>query len=180
MNVYEARQRVGGRVFTIKVNGILAELGAQNIMDGGTAENIHRLIEEFGLELTKCRLNLTYSYFTGEEFIPSQQLSVKFHPETLRNLFDKLIPTSHHMREILDSILDDKDPLYKTLAVKLAAYEGAVPEKLSPFYAETLFHMLLGGLSATHQENDYELLSIKGGDARLPEQWLEHLAIDCI
>ena len=63
----------------------------------------------------------------------------------------------------------------KIIAVRLAAYEGASIEKLSPLYAETLFHMLLGGISSVHQvkreeENYVDIVSVKGGNALLPEK----------
>ena len=52
VDLYEARNRVGGRILTVNINGIFAELGAQNITDGGKAININRLIAEFKLERT--------------------------------------------------------------------------------------------------------------------------------
>lgn len=33
VDLYEARGRVGGRVFTAKINGYIAELGGQNITE---------------------------------------------------------------------------------------------------------------------------------------------------
>jgi len=51
VEVYEARNRVGGRVFTANVKGHLAELGGQNLLDGGNSQHILSLIDELGLEL---------------------------------------------------------------------------------------------------------------------------------
>ena len=177
VHLYEARDRVGGRIFTVKLNDNTAELGAQNIMDGGKAVNINHLIEELGLELTKSRLNLDHSYFNGENLIPIKQLlrNKNFNPQILRDELDELISKSHNMKEILDQIIGENDPLYKVIAVRLSAYEGAPVEKLSPFYAETLFHMLLGGISSAHQisgeeDNYIDLVSIKDGNALLPEK----------
>ena len=48
VHLYEARNRVGGRIFTVKVNGRIAELGGQNIGDGGEAVHLIRLINELG------------------------------------------------------------------------------------------------------------------------------------
>lgn len=133
--VYEARNRVGGRVFTVNIGGNIAELGAQNITDGGESENIHGLIDEFGLELTGNQVNLNHSYFNGENLISAQQLlnDKQFNPQTLRNRLNALVSTSRHMKEILDGMIEEHDPLYKMIAVRLAAYEGAPIEKLSTF-----------------------------------------------
>ena len=38
VELYEARHRVGGRVFTVNVMGHVAELGGQNILDGGDSK----------------------------------------------------------------------------------------------------------------------------------------------
>jgi monoamine oxidase len=42
VHLYEARNRIGGRIFTAKMNGRIAELGGQNITDGGEIQiSIH-------------------------------------------------------------------------------------------------------------------------------------------
>jgi monoamine oxidase len=184
VHLYEARGRVGGRILTITINGNIAELGGQNFSDGGQAENLHRLIEEFDLELTKTRVGLKHTYyFTGEKFVSVQQLlsSRQFHPEHLRAELIDLMQRSGNMQQVLNGIFEEEDLLYKVLAVRLAAYEGAPIEKLSPCYSETLYHMLLGGISSAHQVNAVEeetyveLLSVKGGNALLPEKMAERL-----
>ncbi|HSW87429.1 MAG TPA: NAD(P)/FAD-dependent oxidoreductase [Rhabdochlamydiaceae bacterium] len=182
VHVYEARNRVGGRVFTAKIGENIAELGGQNVTDGGEAENIQRLIEELNLELTGNKVDLNHSYFTGEEFIPIQQLlaSIKCDPEILKKQLDDLGQRSRNMREVLNGLFEEEDPLYKTMAVRLAAYEGAPIDKLSSCYTNSLYHMLLGGISAAHQgsgeeTNHVHLVSLKGGNALLPEKMAQTL-----
>ena len=68
VNLYEARGRIGGRIFTAKIKGRTAELGAQNIKDGGDSVNLNRLIDEFGLECVSSRAVLKHSYFDGKKF----------------------------------------------------------------------------------------------------------------
>jgi monoamine oxidase len=74
VHLYEARNRVGGRIFTAKVGGCIAELGGGHISDGGNAENIHRLVAEFALELRESKRNFSYFYFTGGNLIPGEEL----------------------------------------------------------------------------------------------------------
>ncbi|MCH9625497.1 MAG: hypothetical protein S4CHLAM123_06730 [Chlamydiales bacterium] len=182
IHLYEARDRVGGRVLTVNVNGNIAELGGQNIADGGEAAHITRLIHEFGFEVRENYINLDPAYFNGENLAPVNELlkNKKFDPETLKSQLEELASSSDNMKEVLGGLIEETDPLYEILAVRLAAYEGASIEKLSPFYAETLFHMLLGGICAVHQgneekENSVELVSIKEGNATLPQKIAEIL-----
>lgn len=182
VELYDARNRVGGRVYTVSINGGIAELGAQNITDGGEAINLHRLIEEFGLELTSNRVNINHSYYNGRDLTPLIQLfkSHKYDLQKLRNDLDSYARTAKNMKELLENILEESDPLYKVIAVRLAAYEGASVEKLSPLYVETLFHMLQGGICAVHQgsgieDNFVDLVSIKGGNSLLPEKMAKEL-----
>ena len=44
VDLYEARACVGGRILTVRVNDQVGELWAQNLSDGGEAENLCRLI----------------------------------------------------------------------------------------------------------------------------------------
>lgn len=86
VDLYEARTRVGGRVFTVNVEGHSAELGGQNITDGGEAQNLRRLIAELGLEETESRINLANSYFyDGTRLAQIDQLirNKQFNPKSL-------------------------------------------------------------------------------------------------
>ncbi len=177
VHLYEARHRVGGRIFTVKVNGNIAELGAQNINDGGDAENMHRLIRDFDLEVTDNKIKLDHAYFDGKELIPVLDLlkTKGFQQDLLTVQLNDLTAKSKNMREVLNGLLEEDDPLYKTLAVRMAAYEGATLDQLSPLYTETLFHMLLGGISTVHRVNNEEdhlihLVNLKGGNSVLTEK----------
>jgi monoamine oxidase len=176
VDVYEVRNRVGGRILTAKIENDVVELGGQNITDGGKAENILRLIEELQLELTVNRFTLDYHYFDGEKFIPGHLLSKKgFDPEELKLQLTQAVQKSHNMRDVLNEIIREDDLLYKTISLRLAAYEGAPPEKLSLLYVDTLYHMLLGGICSAHpnegkKETFVDIVTIKGGNALLTEK----------
>lgn len=182
VDLYEARNRVGGRVFTVNINGNVAELGAQNINDGGESTYVKRLVDEFDLELISNRVNLNHSYFDGMDLTPIGQLlkNKNFNPQILRNQLNELASISQNIREVLEKIVNENDPLFRVIAVRLAAYEGAPLEKLSPIYVETLFHMLLGGLCSAHQgsgeeENFADVVCLKHGNAQLSEKIAEAL-----
>ncbi len=176
VQVYEARGRVGGRILTAILGGNAVELGGSNINDGAEAVNIRRLIEECRLELTEGRVTLGLDYFNGEKLISERHLHEgEFDPEIFRVQLADAVKKSRNMREVLGAILEESDPLYKSLSVRLAAYEGDSPEKLSTINAETLNQMLLGGLSFAHKKSGMEgnyanFARIRGGNALLLER----------
>jgi monoamine oxidase len=177
VHVYEARGRVGGRVLTAVTCGNIVELGGQNITDGGGAEHMLRLIEEFDLELVGEKVPLSWDYFTGKECVSATELlrKKKFDPAHLREQLAGIAQRSANMQEVLRELFKDDDVLYHSFCVRIAAYEGGTAENLSTVYIETLYHMLLGGLSAAHQGEGLDLLRIKGGTSLLPEKLAETL-----
>lgn len=176
VHLFEARNRVGGRIFTATINGYVAELGGQNINDGGGAVHLNCLIDEFDLQRVYTRIPLKFIYFDGTDLIPITDQ--KINPEILAKRLNDLAHKHRNMKEILDELVNPQDPLYKFLAVRLAAFEGGNIEKLSPLYTETLFHILLGGISATLPANPepvVDLMTIEGGNSLLPQRMAEVL-----
>ncbi len=175
VEVYEARARVGGRILTVQVHEEMGELGAQSLFDGGKAENLCRLIKDVNLEILSDSLPIDFAYFNGLKLIPSHELFPPFDPDDLQKQLTALRKKSSTMFEVLSALFKANDPAFKCLAVRLAGYEGAPIENLSSCYTETLYHMLLGGISAAHQEKQIKLASIKGGNSLLPEKLAEAL-----
>lgn len=174
VHVYEARKRVGGRIFTALIDGYPAELGGQNFYDGGDAENIIQLAKELGVDLKEGTIPFNPQYFDGEQLISRNQLlkEKNINPATIKQQLADIALTSKNMRDVLDKLFIPGEPIYQIMRVTLAAYEGGELDKLSSFYTETLYYTLLGGLSAAHQgssNNDTYLnyLSVKGGNSHL-------------
>ncbi len=67
IEIYEARGRVGGRVFSVHVRGSrgesIAELGGQNIPDGGEAPTLKALASEMNLSLLEDEIELTQIFY---------------------------------------------------------------------------------------------------------------------
>lgn len=176
VELYEARARVGGRILTVHINDQIGELGAQSIFDGGKAEHLCRLIEESGLEIQSDAVLLNHAYFDGEKVISNHELIPQFDPDSLQNKLAFIRQHSDSMFEVLSALFDSNDPAFKYFSTRLAGYEGAPVENLSSRYTETLYHMILGGLSAAHQENTANLAGVKGGNSLLPEKLAQALA----
>jgi len=177
VEVFEARGRVGGRVFTVQVGGRPAELGGQNLLDGGKAENILSLIEELGLETVLQQEELHVHYLDGDTIVDASERLQKVYgytAESLRTRLEQIRLASNNMQDMLETLFQEDKILYETIKVYLEAYEGQPIEKLSLAYMETLFHMLMGGLSSAHPNAGGEKvyidhLVIKGGNSLLTE-----------
>lgn len=181
-HVYEARNRVGGRVFTIELQGHIAELGGQNIGDGGDAENLLNLAKDLGLEIESFNSFIQIDYFDdGQIFDISDRLKkCKFEPIALKSTLQQISENASSMKEVLQALFDEHDILYKACSAILSSYEGSSTEKLSSYYIDTLYHILLGGISTAHpnsqEENtEFQRLWIKGGNGRLTEKLAEPL-----
>ena len=189
VNVYEAKNRVGGRVFTVKIGGNPAELGGQNVRDGGKAEHFLALVRELGLDVETKIIRLHLQYFDGNRLIdPSALLKAcNFTPETLRKQLDTICQSAKNMCDVLHALFKENEILYKVFSTRLAAYEGVSVEHLSLVCTETLYHMLLGGLAAVHQhigddKANMESVVVKGGNGLLTEKLSKlvgHVHLNC-
>lgn len=175
VEIYEARARVGGRILSVQVNDQIGELGAQSLFDGGKAENLCSLINACGLEILSDAISLNHAYFTGEKLIPSNELLPSFDPNSLKKQLSDIRKKSKTMFDVLKELFDFNDHAFKYLSVRIAGYEGAPIEHLSSYYTETLYHMILGGISSAHQGRIIKLASIKGGNSLLPEKLAQPL-----
>lgn len=182
VEVYEARNRVGGRVFTINIDGHIGELGGQNILNGGEAKNSIALIDHLGLDTRRKKtiLNLHY-FFDGKMYnvtplLKNRQTS----PKDLTSQLQALALNAQTMQDVLQGLFNPQDILYKTCSTFLAGYEGAPVEKLSPFYISTLYHILLGGFCTAHpstgEETFLDIMTVHGGNGLIAEKLAEKLS----
>lgn len=182
VSIYEARNRVGGRVLTVKLNNQIVELGAQTFTNPLKHPHLCSLIQEFGLEVVENIAPLNYSYFDGEKLIPTTQLieKLQFDSSSLHNELIQISTTCSNMEEVLEKLIERDDPLFKIMAIKLAIYEGDSIEKLSTQYIDTLSYFLteLISVNTKEKENCYiNRSSIKNGNATLPEKMASHLGV---
>lgn len=185
VHVYEAKKRVGGRIFTVQVQGRIAELGAQNILNGGTAKNVLKLVDEMELKLINRRIDFSMNYWEKNELLSASDLlqEQQFNTEKLKFLLKEIAKSSKNMQEVLLKIFDASHPLYKMLSVILPAYEGGFLHSLSSVYYKTLYHLLTGGLCAAHPGNEnkkinLDILSIEGGNTLLAAKLAEKVDVN--
>lgn len=172
--LYEARERVGGRVLSVLLedeNGMQypAELGAQNIKHGGDAKHVLALANELSLDVRyESREHMHLKYFDG---VTTHDLAMllktyNFTPESLwQNLVD-MSKKAKDMDEILRKLFHSNEVLYQSSRALLTAYEGGVPEKLSPRYITTLYTMLTP---------TFECAQINDGNVKIAEVLAQQL-----
>lgn len=160
VELYEARERVGGRVLSAEINGHIAELGGQSLNDGGDALTIRGLIAEMGLEVIDDGL-INSRFFSFAEGVLKKAPS--FPREIDLEEVSELREKSRSMSELLDLLIEKDDPLYRIVGVRFAAFEGAFPENLAPIYLESLVRFL-----QPPQGDVYRLSSVVGGNGLLP------------
>ena len=179
VEVYEARNRVGGRVLTALIENSsgkysVAELGGQNITDGGEATNIINLAKELGIEILSDSRDFSSLYYDGNNFYDYHNLLKKINlSEAELNAKLKILKkTTNSMQEVLDALFPHQEDLKKIFTFSLTSYDGAIPSKLSSYhYIETLKNEMLDGASVYNIKNanpKLEWVSLKGGNANLP------------
>jgi monoamine oxidase len=191
VEIFEARERVGGRVFSAYIknyNGELSviEFGGQNITDGGDANNILKLVDEFDLAVQSKYITLSRLInYSGQYSDFRKALSEEIKENG--NIFEKIDlykKTSKNIEELLSRIFPNNPKLMMALNTLLTAYEG-VPTKNQSIYhnIDTLVGILKGSLSKVHKTSaDTEgdavkilVKTIEGGNALLPIKMAEVL-----
>lgn len=190
VDVFEARHRVGGRVHSVYIQNFegdysLAELGGQNIADGGEDKHLPELVKELGLEIIDKSIPFSHLFYDGIQsydvvyLLQKQGLTSKI----LLNKIKKLQRNTTSIQSILDNIFPKKSILHQFFTAQISGYEGLTTDKLSVYHnINTLSHCLQGGLSAAHHvignKKEIQHQTIKGGNALLAQalaKKIEHL-----
>jgi len=171
VELFEARERVGGRVLSVLLDGSVVELGGHSISDGGDAPVFSRLMEQFGLKVDHLWVPLTTAFHDGQQLYTLAEELEKYKNVCRRDRLEEVAKSASNMREVLDALFEKGTPLYQELEVRLSAYEGGLLEDLSPVYIDTLEAIIEGGIAVAHRVNEaktIDLFSIKGGNSKLP------------
>ncbi|MDJ1305486.1 MAG: FAD-dependent oxidoreductase [Candidatus Midichloria sp.] len=177
VDVFEARDRVGGRVFTVLIENHFGkktevELGGQNITDGGEAVNLLALVRELSLEVQEKPIKLNLRVYFNGDYYDFDEL-VKNHNKTYKDL-PLLANSAENTGNLIDIFCGKNAILKQALLTRITAYEGIDAYQQSIYHnIETLEYMLRSGLSKFHKlntDNDNYITtsSIAGGNARLP------------
>lgn len=171
--VYEARMRPGGRVFTAYFGSTYDELGGKNVYDGGNGEHILSLIDELGLHTQTHHLhNSTYSLFHTQS-LKNIDLFKKL-PEPTEELLSSLktkISMAHSLADILDDLFLDS-PLRQRMEIMMRGWEGSATCDLASEYVYDSFWKMYQFLnkmlySTPEKPLHIEHRSVVGGNSQL-------------
>jgi len=173
IEIYEARGRVGGRVFSVRLMDSIVELGGQNIPDGGEALTLRALAQEMDLSLHEDEIEWTQGFYDQETHtcVDILKLQQEMFPlkerHALHSKIKKLAACSKNMEEILLALFPNKGILYRSLVLKFAGYEGGDPSQVSADAWDSLYYMLCRGIAAVHETNKIKRATIQGGNSKL-------------
>lgn len=184
LNIYEAKNRVGGRVISIYIGEDesterVAELGGHNILDAVSSENIRSLIEEFDLETIKSTQPIQL-YHLKEGAISDPHSALKkigFTPASVKARLNLICKHAETMHDVLHELFKDDELLYESFRIRLEDYEGDSVHNLSASCVDSLYKFLIEELySNPEDEICYEkYLYIKGGNSLLPQRLADKL-----
>jgi len=176
VDVYEARRRVGGRVFSAYMRNYLGEqvvieLGAQNITDGGKAAHLLQLTSEMGLKTDTQVVQLNLCVHADRAFHNYAQLMAASGDCIPR--VSKHACAAKSIGVLIDDVFRDHSILACALKSRMTAYEGIDVYQQSIYHnLETLLYTLKGGIAKAHEQhtvanNTVAFSTIAGGNAKL-------------
>ena len=181
MDLYEATGRVGGRVHTIYMKDsegrcFPAELGGQNIADGGRALNIQNLATDLSLDIEEMMTPYDAVSYQNGHYNDFNALlaSLNWSQKQLQEKVKEGTLNAKCMEDVLNCLFSEDHILKQALYARLKAYEGLDPKDQSIYHnLETLRCILEGGLSAAHEAihstvQKIMVQRIRGGNAKLP------------
>ena len=188
VEVYEARNRVGGRVLSALVKNYQGdfsevELGGQNIADGGEATNFLGLCTELGLTIDTKETTLdSLIHYQGQYFDFQEQLShfLSTQPNAME-VIDSLASQCTSIEDLIKRFFVSSELLQYTFSTFMTAYEGINVKYQSIYHnLDTLKCMIQGGLSKSQgiYQTEFNVITskiIQGGNALLPIKMAEVL-----
>lgn len=179
VQLFEATNRVGGRVQTHYQGSSYEELGGKFFDDGNESNEILQLASELGLSIDSYLVEWTVSYLRNGKpenfFALFQHAPAPSHEnyEALKQQVEK-----EHFSIVTRRFLKDHSELLRILELRMANYEGTEPEQLDSFYFQQfwdnyrLFYQIAKGGKFKekifgHESKDFHVRSILGGNAQL-------------
>ncbi len=182
VELYEARDRPGGRVHTVYFGDSYEELGGKNLMDGGDPDNIFPLVEEMGLKKVWQKHNWSLSavwddgLYTDKEFFENA-------PELTEEALEKLkvkAESAQNLAQVIDYFLSAHPRLCQMMHMCLENYEGSPTDKLSPTYVADGFSFNYGFFYAMshgdkNPEFEHPFVYVEGGNSRFAQALADKL-----
>lgn len=171
VDIYEARARPGGRVFTMINGNSHEELGGKWISDGGDGKNFIALAKELGLEIEDCSVEYSKSCLYNGQVVACHPIFLKCPPpsDALYASLKEKAQTAKSLAEVLDQIFIDDPFLRHIVELRMRNYEGCATADLSPFYLDSFWEFYQKVYSCGQKEqcgetDIYQSTTVKGGN----------------
>lgn len=174
VQVYEARSRPGGRVYTVYLGNSYEELGAKVLNDGGEeATNIRSLIAEMGLETVAYDVGIARREFIYNDEIVSYYDAYKNGPipdEQAYLALKEKAKSVKNLKELLDPYFAGHEVMRHITELRMRGWEGNDTADLAPFYLDSFWGFYEHKYEISqHQTNvpSYRIDYVKGGNSTL-------------
>lgn len=169
VQVYEARQRAGGRVLSVKLGESYEELGGENFLHGNEGQLSLELMKELNLEPLFFDKPFPCVYTNGTETFPSLDIFKKFKtPADLWTVMKTAAASASTLQEVIDTVFKDHPLLRHVFTLTITTYEGCEPRQLDPECIDALYELFLFSEELIVKGENAKRLYIKGGNAQLP------------
>jgi monoamine oxidase len=172
VQVFEARTRPGGRVWTYYyTHDDYEELGGKFLLDGGKALNIKALINELDLRIEPYSVSYSTQYYDNGQTYDFYPLFANAPLPSAEN-YGRLAAYAqncNHFKQVLDFFLYEHPQLLRLCELRMINYEGSSLEKLD-LYCLDLFWKYYSNryrIAAGEIESVFLNETIKGGSSEL-------------
>lgn len=180
VSIYEARERPGGRVYTIELGDLVEELGGKFVTHGVNPKNILPLMDELGLKLEPYPPGSSHPkfIFKGEELSYNETFLKGPIPNEMT--FSRLLEIgaeAKNLGEVLDLILEHP-PLRHLIELQMKNYEGNETKELDSAYIHNFWEIYKKEYdkARTGIQHLSQLDQIQGGSSRLVERLVATLS----
>lgn len=178
--VYEARPRLGGRIYTVRFGSSYEELGGKFISDGGKAEYLRDLIDELGLSIVSYETDISerkllykgevlpfYEPLKQEGFEPTEEKFLYYQKKALH---------AKNLSKVLDLMFKGKEILRYMAEMRERNYEGNDTKDLDSSYFESFWNAYKDNYKMAHGGKKPCIIDhIEGGNSCLIEALEEEI-----
>lgn len=179
VEVYEARERVGGRVLTAYFDGSHEELGGKFI---GVTESLHlkALIDEMGLQIEDYATTISQRKYVYQGKIDPYYAAFMNSPypdESTYNMLKEWANEEKNLGALLNAFFVKQDIPRHLAEIRMRGFEGNDTKDLSIEYLNSFWNYYDRSYLVGHKSNRYTASheTVKGGNSRLPEKLAEML-----
>lgn len=180
VDVYEARERAGGRVYTVRIGNSYEELGGKSILDGNEGKSIRALIDEMRLETECYVINLAKRncFYNGK--VDWYYASLLDGPEPTQQNYERALEwkkNAKNLGEILDRLFAGKELLRHTWEMRMRGWEGNDTRDLCVSYFEGFWKSYTRNYHdcRANHVGTYTYEYVKGGNSLLIERLIGSL-----